>query len=108
LQHCSETILRNAFLVSRSVPPSLALQDGVKWHWIEADLSREDAPARIRGSLETDVLDVLIHNVGIWQRDAFTDNYDFETVSDAETREILRVSLESVITVTRAVLDTMA
>ncbi len=92
------------YLVSRSEPPSLALQDGVTRHWLEADLNREDAAETIAGDLTADVIDVLIHNAGIWERSAFSSQYDFEHVTDAETRAILRVNLESVITVTRALL----
>ena len=56
------------YLVSRSTPPSLALQDGIARHWLEADLNREDAAEIIAGGLTVDVIDVLIHNAGIWAR----------------------------------------
>ena len=92
------------YLVSRSAPPSLALQDGIARHWLEADLSRDDAAEVIREGVTVDAIDVLIHNAGIWERRAFSHQYDFAAVTDAETREILRVNLESVITLTRALL----
>ena len=93
-----------AYLVSRNAPPSLALQDGIARHWLEADLSREDAAEAIHQGVTVNTIDVLIHNAGIWERGAFSSNYDFESVTDAQTREILRVNLESVIAITRALL----
>jgi short-subunit dehydrogenase len=94
----------SVYLVSRTEPPSLALHDGVGRHWLEADLNNEDTTERIAGDLKADVIDVLIHNAGIWERGAFSSQYSFERVTNAETREILRVNLESVITLTRALL----
>lgn len=94
----------SVYLVSRSRPASLELQDGVTRHWLEADLSREDAAEIIASGLTTDVIDVLIHNAGIWERGAFSSQYSFEAVTDTETREVLRVNLESVITITRALM----
>jgi short-subunit dehydrogenase len=93
-----------AFLVSRGHPASLELNDGIRRTWIEADLSHEDVSAHIAAALEVDVLDVLIHNAGIWEQNAFSSRYDFARVPDSETRAILRVNLESVISLTRAVL----
>ena len=78
------------YLVSRSRPPSLEFQDGVTRQWLEADLSREDAAETIADGLTVDVIDVLIHNAGIWERGSFSSGYDFEAVSARETREILR------------------
>jgi NAD(P)-dependent dehydrogenase (short-subunit alcohol dehydrogenase family) len=95
------------FLVSRSSPASLSVQDGVRRVWLEADLNDENAPETIRAALEGHGLDVLIHNAGIWERTAFSSSYDFQKVSDAETRGILRVNLESVIAVTRALLPSL-
>ena len=92
------------YLVSRSRPASLDLQNGITRHWLEADLSREDAAETIADGLTVDVIDVLIHNAGIWERGSFSSGYDFLAVTNAETREILRVNLESVITLTRALL----
>ena len=92
------------YLVSRNAPPSLELQDGVERHWLEADLNHETVAEQILKGVGSVVLDVIIHNAGIWERGAFGGQYNFESVTDAETREILRVNLESVITITRALL----
>jgi NAD(P)-dependent dehydrogenase (short-subunit alcohol dehydrogenase family) len=93
-----------AFLVSRNSPPSLEVRDGVARHWLEADLNDVNAPEITQNALDGHALDVLIHNAGIWESTAFFNGYEFQNVSDTETRGILRVNLESVITLTRALL----
>jgi NAD(P)-dependent dehydrogenase (short-subunit alcohol dehydrogenase family) len=91
------------WLVSRNPPPSLQLEDGVMRHWINADLSSAGVHAQIAASLETN-LDVLIHNAGIWESTAFSSQYDFEKVSEAETRAVLEVNLIAPILLTQALL----
>ena len=65
------------YLVSRSRPASLDLRDGVTRQWLQADLSREDAAETIADGLTVDVIDVLIHNAGSWERGSFSSGYDF-------------------------------
>lgn len=91
------------WLVSRNLPPSLQLEDGVRRHWIEADLSSDRVHAQIAASLEPD-LDVLIHNAGIWESEAFSSGYNFENVTEAETRAVLEVNLIAPILLTQALL----
>ncbi len=91
------------WLVSRNSPPSLSLEDGVRRHWIEADLSSAGIHQHIAASLETN-LDVLIHNAGIWESTAFSSQYDFGQVSEAETRAVLEVNLIAPILLTQALL----
>jgi NAD(P)-dependent dehydrogenase (short-subunit alcohol dehydrogenase family) len=93
-----------AYLVSRSRPSSLEVEDGARRVWLQADLSRDDAAEIIVAGVSSDTLDAVIHNAGIWEPSAFSSQYDFTRVSDAHTREILRVNLESAITLTRALL----
>ncbi|NJK46413.1 MAG: SDR family oxidoreductase [Pleurocapsa sp. SU_196_0] len=100
LPHPNDT----AYLVSRSRPSSLEVQDGARRVWLQADLSLEDAAKVIASSVGSDALDAVIHNAGIWEPSAFSSQYDFTRVADAHTREILRVNLESAITLTRALL----
>jgi NAD(P)-dependent dehydrogenase (short-subunit alcohol dehydrogenase family) len=91
-------------LVSRREPPSLNAQDGIKRHWINADLSSADAPNTIAATLSNSSLDALVLNAGIWESTAFSSAYNFERIPDAETREILNVNLLSPIALTRALL----
>jgi NAD(P)-dependent dehydrogenase (short-subunit alcohol dehydrogenase family) len=91
------------WLVSRNPCASLQLQDGVTRHWIEADLSSLGVHQQIANSLGAD-LDVVIHNAGIWETGAFSSDYRFENVSEAETRNVLEVNLIAPILLTQALL----
>jgi short-subunit dehydrogenase len=91
------------WLVSRKPCASLQLQDGVTRQWIEADLSSPGVHQQIANSLGAD-LDVLIHNAGIWETGAFSSDYRFENVSEAETRNVLEVNLIAPILLTQALL----
>jgi NAD(P)-dependent dehydrogenase (short-subunit alcohol dehydrogenase family) len=91
------------WLVSRKSPPSLQLEDGVKRHWIKADLSSAGAHQHIAASLETN-LDVVIHNAGIWESTAFSSQYNFQEIPEAETRAVLEVNLIAPILLTQALL----
>ena len=94
------------WLVSRHVCPSLKLADGVTRHWIEADLSSAGVHQRIAASLPP-VLNVVIHNAGIWESTAFSSQYNFEQVSEAETRAVLEINLIAPILLTQAVLPNL-
>jgi short-subunit dehydrogenase len=91
------------WLVSRNPCASLQLQDGVTRHWIEADLASPGVHQQIANSLGAD-LDVVIHNAGIWETGAFSSDYRFENVSEAETRNVLEVNLIAPILLTQALL----
>jgi NAD(P)-dependent dehydrogenase (short-subunit alcohol dehydrogenase family) len=90
------------WLVSRSSPPSLQLEDGVRRHWIEADLSSAGVHEKIAEGVPD--LDVLIHNAGIWESTAFSSGYNFQKVPEAETRAVLEVNLIAPILLTQALL----
>jgi short-subunit dehydrogenase len=94
------------WLVSRT-RPELEREDGVARHWIEADLTSNDASRRISDGLLGQPLDVLIYNAGIWERDGFTPDYSFERVDDAETERIVAINLTSAIACVRAVLPNL-
>lgn len=91
------------WLVSRNRPASLQLKDGVTRYWVEADLASLGIQQRIANKLDAD-LDVVIHNAGIWESTAFSSNYQFEQISEAETRAVLEVNLIAPILLTQALL----
>jgi NAD(P)-dependent dehydrogenase (short-subunit alcohol dehydrogenase family) len=90
------------WLVSRNSPSSLLLEDGVKRHWIEADLSSAGVHAQIADRIRD--LDTVIHNAGIWESTAFSSQYQFEQIPEAETRAVLEVNLIAPILLTQALL----
>jgi NAD(P)-dependent dehydrogenase (short-subunit alcohol dehydrogenase family) len=90
------------YLVSRTRPDSLDLQDGIKRHWFEADLTEAGIHQKI--AAQVGLLDAIIHNAGTWESTAFSRNYDFAKVSEAETRNIIELNLTAPILLTQALL----
>ncbi|MBP0726993.1 SDR family NAD(P)-dependent oxidoreductase [Bacillus sp. RG28] len=88
----------NIWLVSRSRPESLELNDGIHRYWIEADLSLADVCTQIANTLSGFTIDVLIYNVGIWESKGFSNDYDFEKDAVDEITKIINVNLTSAIT----------
>jgi short-subunit dehydrogenase len=90
------------YLVSRSKPSTLALEDNVQRIWLEADLTAPNVHEKIVSQVSE--LDVLIHNAGTWESTAFSRNYQFEAVPEAETRQIIELNLTAPILLTQAFL----
>lgn len=86
------------WVVSRTYPNHLDIEDGVEKHWIEADLANADASTLIANTLQDVRLDVLIYNVGIWESKGFRDDYDFEQDDPAEIVNIININVTSAIT----------
>ncbi|SUA95518.1 short chain dehydrogenase [Paenibacillus thiaminolyticus] len=63
------------WIVSRSRPDSIDLVDGVQRHWIAADLSQQDAGTIVAEAVRSETIDVLIYNVGIWEKEGFEDHW---------------------------------
>ena len=94
-----------AFLVSRSKPT--LPDDGVKRHWIKADLAKSGIVKTIAKEIGDSPIDVLIYNAGIWEHNAFSQDYSFESVNEEETRRIMDVNLTSAILVIQAILPNL-
>ena len=78
------------------VSPVLILK--IMLNWICADLSTpEDAVEKVKVAVKDEKIDVLIYNVGIWENNAFTENYNFEEVSSAELNTILNTNINTCI-----------
>ncbi len=86
------------WVVSRTRPRILDVQDGIQKYWIEADLAKSDASHLIANALHNVRLDVLIYNVGIWESKGFRDDYDFEQDDPAEIVNIININVTSAIT----------
>lgn len=86
------------WVVSRSYPNSLNVEDGIEKYWIEADLAKPDASHLIANTLNDVTIDVLIYNVGIWESKGFRDDYDFEQDDPAEIVNIININVTSAIT----------
>ncbi|MFJ4157920.1 SDR family NAD(P)-dependent oxidoreductase [Pseudomonas sp. NPDC089752] len=79
--------------VSRSQPEGLVLVPGINLSWIEADLGEPVAAVEQIASQTPDDLDVLIYNVGIWEEQAFNEQYSFLDDSDASIRKLVDVNI---------------
>lgn len=86
------------WVVSRTYPNSLDVEDGIEKHWIEADLAKPDASTLIANTLNDVTIDVLIYNVGIWESKGFRDDYNFENDDPAEIANIININVTSTIT----------
>ncbi|MFD1992049.1 SDR family NAD(P)-dependent oxidoreductase [Paenibacillus nicotianae] len=86
------------WVVSRTYPNSLDVEDGIEKYWIEADLAKPDASHLIANALNDVTIDVLIYNVGIWESKGFRDDYDFEQDDPAEVANIININVTSTIT----------
>lgn len=95
------------WLVSRTRPPSLELDDEVARYWIEADLARPEAAALVAETLGSQPLDVLLYNAGIWERRGFTAEYDFEETDEAGDLEIVAVNLNAALLCIRRLLPNL-
>jgi short-subunit dehydrogenase len=87
----------NVWIVSRSRPESLNIHDGVHRFWIEADLSLPASSDKIVGALNGAVVDVIIYNVGIWEKEGFQDHYDFEKEDPEDIARIIQVNITTAI-----------
>ncbi|MEK4663146.1 SDR family NAD(P)-dependent oxidoreductase [Priestia sp. FSL H7-0729] len=92
------------WVVSRSKPESLTIEDGVQRIWIQADLSELQAAEHIASQLQGETLDVLIYNVGIWEKEGFEEHYTFDRDEPADISQLIHVNVTSTIVCIQALL----
>lgn len=95
------------WVVSRSRPDSLDMEDGVRRKWVQADLSQPHAAKEVADSLQHEKLDVLIYNVGIWEKEGFEEHYNFDQDDPQEIADIIHVNITSTITCIQALLPNL-
>lgn len=89
--------------ISRSIPISMA-----NLNWIEADLSSSETSVhQIKEIINDNKIDVLIYNVGIWETNAFTDEYDFEKISPLEINQMISTNITTCIQSLQALLKNL-
>ncbi|WP_413372807.1 SDR family NAD(P)-dependent oxidoreductase [Paenibacillus taichungensis] len=92
------------WVVSRTKPDNLKLDDGVERIWIQADLSELHASKQICDVLQNETLDVLIYNVGIWEKEGFEDHYTFDKDTPSDISNLIHVNITSAIVCIQALL----
>lgn len=90
--------------VSRSRPPHLQCATGVHVRWIDADLSQPLQAAAHIAAHAPAALDVLIHNLGIWEETAFSDDYRFLEQSDCALAQLVDVNITATLLLLRHLL----
>ncbi|MGE8644633.1 SDR family oxidoreductase [Acinetobacter vivianii] len=66
--------------------------------WICTDLSNpKQAVSDVKTVIGQQKIDVLIYNVGIWEQQAFSKDYNFENVSAAEIYQIINTNITTCI-----------
>ena len=89
--------------ISRSAPIKMA-----NLNWIEADLSSSEASVhKIKEVINNNKIDVLIYNVGIWEANAFTEDYDFEKISSLEINQMINTNISTCIQSLQALLKNL-
>ncbi|EPL9568495.1 SDR family oxidoreductase [Providencia rettgeri] len=77
--------------VSRSKPPF----EQANFHWIPADLSDNQSANIIKDTIKQQPINTLIYNVGIWEKLAFSDEYQFETSDDIEILNMVQTNISA-------------
>ncbi|MCR8980763.1 SDR family NAD(P)-dependent oxidoreductase [Brevibacillus laterosporus] len=95
------------WIVSRSRPNSLDINDGVQRIWLEVDLSQQNKINMITETLQNERIDVLIYNVGVWEKEGFEDHYDFEHDDPEDIATIININITSTITYIQALLPNL-
>lgn len=94
------------FGVSRTEPDYLKEYSNVKW--IKTDLSDPVISAKtLKETIKDEPLDYLIYNVGIWEKEGFSDRYSFANSSPSEIVNLINTNVSSCILAIQAVIDNL-
>lgn len=95
------------WMVSRTRPKSLDINDGVNRQWLSIDLSSQQQIPTLKEMLKDIPLDVLIYNVGVWEKRGFEDDYTFDKDEIVDIFNIININLTSTITYIQALLPNL-
>ncbi len=90
----------SVFSISRSQP--------IAGKWIQADISTPEGIQSIVSHIGNSTIDALLFMGGVWENGAFTDQYDFMTSSDQETRFVIAVNTIAPIELTKQLAKNLA
>ncbi|WP_222536789.1 SDR family oxidoreductase [Pedobacter polysacchareus] len=80
--------------ISRTKPTYL--EDQVNLTWVPADLSKPmEALNEIKSKIGERKIDYLIYNVGIWEQNAFSDDYNFQESKPEEMLTMVNTNVSS-------------
>lgn len=95
------------WVVSRTRPSSLDINDGVNRKWLTIDLSSQQQIPSLKETLKNIPIDVLIYNVGVWEKCGFEDDYTFDKDEVGDISNIININLTSTITYIQALLPNL-
>ncbi|WP_042473345.1 SDR family NAD(P)-dependent oxidoreductase [Bacillus ndiopicus] len=95
------------WVVSRTRPKSLDINDGVHRKWLPIDLSSQQQISDLKEALKDIALDVLIYNVGVWEKRGFEDDYTFDQDEIVDIANLININLTSTITYIQALLPNL-
>lgn len=75
--------------------------------WVSADISTPGGIQKVIESVSDRPIHALLFMGGVWEAGAFTDDYDFEKSSHAETQSIINVNLVAPIEITKGLLKNL-
>ena len=92
--------------ISRSKPDYLENHKNVEW--IPADLSNpSQSSAEVKRRIGQNAIDYLIYNVGIWERNGFSKDYNFEHNSKDEILNLINTNISSCILAIQAFIENL-
>ncbi|PEJ29782.1 short-chain dehydrogenase [Peribacillus butanolivorans] len=95
------------WVVSRTRPISLDVNDGVSRKWLTIDLSSQQQIPSLKETLKDIPIDVLIYNVGVWEKRGFEDDYTFDKDEVGDISNLININLTSTITYIQALLPNL-
>jgi len=92
--------------ISRSKPDYLENHKNVEW--ISADLSNpSQSSEELKRHIGQNTIDYLIYNVGIWERNGFSKEYNFEDNSKDEILNLINTNISSCILAIQAFIENL-
>lgn len=84
------------YILSRSLPRSIdLLDDGVERIWLQTDLSDYMGAKKLTETIQEEIIDVIIYNVGIWEERGFEDDYNFENDKPEDIANLINTNITS-------------
>ncbi len=92
--------------VSRTEPGYLLEKPNVQW--IKADLGQpKEATETIKSCIKDTPIDCLIYNVGIWENNAFSEDYNFMENSTSEITNLINTNVTACILSIQSVIENL-
>ena len=75
--------------------------------WIQCDVSNEQQVTALAESLGSEPVDALLYLGGVWEKNAFTDQYEFNRSNLVETKWVIDVNLIAPIWIVQSLLNNL-